>query len=342
MGIKGLDKFIRDNTVYTVKHEKMDILYDKSVIIDISCLLYRYILHNDQKFMNIFKSILKKMENYKIKPIFVFDGKAPEEKQNAILKRKERTQTAINELETLENDKKLVNNLNNADIASYLVNKYLECEYKPNKYVNKHVIENVINTKIDKVQKKTIQLKYNHIDQIKDYLNRKQISYIHSNIEADLICANFVKYGLVDYCISDDTDMFPYNCNYVIRNINFRTETLDIYNKKQLLTELDINNSQFLDLCILLGSDYIPRTIGIKPNNILYLIKKYNSIENIIDNIDLINEDEKINKKIFMNQIDKYNNIRNIFNDTLKLNNIINDVNIYCNNITNKLISVVY
>jgi len=43
-----------------------------------------------------------------------------------------------------------------------------------------------------------------------------------------------------------------------------------------------------------------------------------------------------------MNQLDKYNNIRDIFNDTFKLNDIINDVNIYCNNITNKLISVVY
>lgn len=342
MGIKGLDKFIRDNTNYTVQHETMDILYNKSVIIDISCLLYRYILHNELKFMNIFKSILKKMENYNVKPIFVFDGKAPEEKQNAILKRKEKTQSALTELTNLEKDKELINKINDQKIAKYLVEKYLNKNYTKPKYVSKKSIEAVINIQISKVQKKTVQLKYNHIEQIKEYFNKKKISYIHSSIEADLICASFVKYGLVDYCISDDTDMFPYNCNYVIRNINFRNETLDLYNKTQLLSELDLDNNQFLDLCVLLGSDYIPRTIGIKPNNILYLIKKYNSIENIIDNIDLINEDDKISKKIFMNQLDKYNNIRNIFNDTFDINDIINDLNIYCTNISNRLIAVNY
>lgn len=134
--------------------------------------------------------------------------------------------------------------------------------------------------------------------------------------------------------------MFPYDCNYVIRNINFRDETLELYNKQQLLSELQIDNSQFLDLCILLGSDYIPRTIGIKPNNILYLIKKYYSIENILTNIDLINEDNNIKKKIFMNQLDKYNNIRQIFNNTIEINDIIEDTYIYCSNINNKLITV--
>lgn len=341
MGIKGLDKFIRDNTIYTIRHEKMDILKNKSVIIDISCLLYRYILHNEDKFMNIFKSILRKMELHKVKPIFIFDGKAPDEKQNTILKRKERTNNALTDIETMENDKILVKDINkDSSVTQYLVKKYLNKEYDYKTYINSRIIEGVINNKISKTQKKTLQINNNHITQIKEYLNRKKISYIHTDTEADLICAFFVKYGIVDYCISDDTDMFPYDCNYVIRNINFRNETLDLYNKQQLLSELQIDNNQFLDLCILLGSDYIPRTIGIKPNNILYLIKKYYSIENIVTNIDLINEDNNIKKKIFMNQLDKYNNIRQIFNNTIEINDIIEDTNIYCTNISNKLISV--
>ena len=41
-----------------------------------------------------------------------------------------------------------------------------------------------------------------------------------------------------------------------------------------------------------------------------------------------------------MNQLDKYNNIRQIFNNTFEINDIIEDTNIYCSNINNKLISV--
>jgi flap endonuclease-1 len=340
MGIKGLDKFIRDNTNHTIKHENMSVIYNKTVIVDTSCLVYRYILHSEDKFMQIFKNILRKMEKYRIKPIFVFDGYAPEEKQNIIAKRKEKAVNASCELDSLIKDKLLINNLSNdEEISATILDKYIPCSSSINLLDTKNCVNKVIEDRINKAKKKSMQLKSGHITQLKSYLDNKKISYIHTDIEADLVCAVFVKYGLVDYCISDDTDMFPYNCNYVIRNINFRDETLDIYNKTSLLEELNITDKQFIDLCILLGSDYIPRTIGIKPSNILYLIKKYHSIENIISNINEINDDDLITKKIYMNQMIKYNNIRNIFNDTIDISDIINDVNIYCSSITNKLIT---
>jgi 5'-3' exonuclease len=337
MGIKGLNNFICNNTTNTVSHESMSIMYNKTVIIDISCLIYRYILYNDNKFMNIFKNILKKMAKYRIKPIFVFDGKAPKEKHKTIQKRKDKIQNKLNELIVLENDKLLVADLNvNKERTTYLIKKYLN-KSNTNKYVSKNIIYNLIDIKIKKIKKNTLYIKHKHINQIKKYLILKKISFIHTTIEADLICAFFVKNKLVNYCISDDTDMFPYNCNYVIRNINFHEETLDFYNKNQLLLELKIDNTQFLDLCILLGSDYIPRTIGIKPENILYLIKKYYSIENIITNINLINKDEYIKKNIFLNQLNKYNNVRNIFKETFEIKDIIHDINIYCSNISKKI-----
>jgi flap endonuclease-1 len=325
MGIKGLDKFIRNNTNYTITHTNLSYINNKSVIIDTSCLVYRYILYNESKFMTIFKNILRKFEKYNIKPIFVFDGCSPVEKSKIITKRKEKKRDAIQELNDLNKDKLIISSVNvNEELISTISDKYITLNN------TNLTIGEIINEKINKVQKKSIHFKYNHITQMKEYLTSKNINYIHANIEADLICAIAVKYGFANYCISDDTDMFPYNCDHVIRNINFRNETIDIYNRHKLLNELDITNEQFIDLCILLGSDYIPRTIGIKLTNILLLIKKYNSIENIIINIDKINKEEFITKTIYMNQLNKYINIRKLFNYTYN-QEIINEVLININ-----------
>jgi flap endonuclease-1 len=340
MGIKGLDKFIRDNTISTVSREKMNAIYGKTVIIDTSCLIYRYILHNEDKFMNIFKSILKKLEKYHIRPIFVFDGTVPDEKLKTVTKRTEKKKSALIELASLEKDLIIIRELDsNDEVSDNISKKYFSTSLTTNQ-ISKEIIVRAIDEKITKVQKKSMQLKNKHIKQIKQFLDFKKISYIHTSVEADLVCAFFVRYELVDYCISDDTDMFPYNCDHVIRNVDFRNEILDIYNRQKLLEELEIDENQFLDLCILLGSDYIPRTIGIKPNNILYLIKTYYSIENIICNINIINEDKYISRKIYMNQMVKYESVRNLFSETFNFNDIMSDANIYCTSITNKLVAV--
>jgi flap endonuclease-1 len=332
MGIKGLDKFIRENTNYTISHKKMNDIYGKTVIIDTSCLIYRYVLHNEYMFMNIFKGIIKKFKKYKIKPIFVFDGISPNEKQKTILKRTEKKKSALIELARLENDLKDLHSeegsLNN------ITEKYILHSKEKN---SKDTIEQVIDKKIIKAQKKSMHFKSSYVKQIKTYLDSTKISYIHTKIEADLVCAFFVISEIADYCISDDTDMFTYKCNYVIRNIDFHNEKIDIYNRQNLLKELNIDENQFLDLCILLGSDYIPRTIGIKPTNILYLIHKYYSIENIIYNINFINNEKHIKKTIYMNQISKYLSVRQIFNETIDFSSIITDSNIYCTSIKQQL-----
>jgi flap endonuclease-1 len=340
MGIKGLDKVICDNTNYTIQHKKLSYISGKTVIIDMSCLLYRYTLYNEEIYFNIFKSIFAKFEKYNITPIVVFDGISPDEKQLIVSKRNKKKTASIDELTILKKDKDILKSVNKElDITTYIGKKYIE-NYTIGKYINKVAIERIINEKIIKAEHKSIKLKAKHIIEIKQYLELKKISFIHTHIEADLVCAFFVKYGLVDYCISDDTDMFPYNCDYVIRNINFKNETINIYNRLKILEELQIDNNQFLDLCILLGSDYIPRTIGIKPYNILYLIKKYYSIENINDNIKLINKDKFIKKKIYMNKLEKYNSIRVLFNTTFTINDIIDDINIYSTKLNRKIMSI--
>ena len=64
---------------------------------------------------------------------------------------------------------------------------------------------------------------------------------------------------------------------------------IDVYYLDTILDNLDLSYKEFVDLCILLGSDYTGRLGGVKNYHILEYVRKYRSIEAILDNVDEIN-----------------------------------------------------
>lgn len=57
-------------------------------------------------------------------------------------------------------------------------------------------------------------------------------------------------------------------------------------NLSQILKDFEMNVEQFVDLCILLGCDYISTIRGIGPRKAFELIKKHKCIENVLETID--------------------------------------------------------
>ncbi len=55
---------------------------------------------------------------------------------------------------------------------------------------------------------------------------------------------------------------------------------------EKLMTVLGLSHAQFVDLCILMGCDYVPNIKGIGPKKAFELIKKHENIETILENID--------------------------------------------------------
>ena len=84
MGVKGLGKFV---SKYSVER-KLSFYEGKRVAIDTSIYLYKFMWNSTPKqFLSKFHNQIKKFEQNKIKPVYVFDGKPPEEKQGVIDKR---------------------------------------------------------------------------------------------------------------------------------------------------------------------------------------------------------------------------------------------------------------
>ena len=102
-------------------------------------------------------------------------------------------------------------------------------------------------------------------------------SYIISKGEAELSILN-----IVDGCISEDTDILANGGKIFIRNFNPDRNLVDEYDLNSILSSLDIDYKQFMDVCILCGCDYTSKIYGIGPITAYKMIKEHYDIETVL------------------------------------------------------------
>ena len=87
MGIKHLNKFLRENCKNSIKCISMSELSGKKIAIDISIYLYKYV--GDDSLIENMYLMISIFRYYNITPIFIFDGKPPTEKKELLKRRRE-------------------------------------------------------------------------------------------------------------------------------------------------------------------------------------------------------------------------------------------------------------
>ncbi len=282
MGVRDLNYLIkrynknsiRELTLYDLKH--------KTLAIDLQLYLYKALIQNKNPVEEIHKQILH-LERYKIKPIYVFDGKPPKEKMDELQKR------AYKRSRSLE------------------VIQYLESVYLQKISVDEMDIKNLVLNKIDELKKNSMTIDRKTKQAIKYLCTIMGVNYIDNmDMEADKAIGILYKRGEIDGCISEDNDMLVYGCEHLYRFYKTNSSHILEYNLVEIRKDLNVSDQEFVDLCILCGSDYY-KNIKFRSNLknsvvAYYLIKKYQKLENIVENKNYLPKD-----------LD-YNRIRNIYN----------------------------
>eukprot|EP01084_Bolivina_argentea_P290134 498319_1 len=116
MGIKGLTKLIQSHADESYKEGPMKSYFGRSIAIDATMALYQFLiavrhgaqgqLTNDDgettsHIIGFFYRSIRMLENG-IKPVYVFDGKPPDFKQDELRKRREKREKAEAELKDAE------------------------------------------------------------------------------------------------------------------------------------------------------------------------------------------------------------------------------------------------
>ena len=282
MGIPKLNSYLMQHcSKQSIDKKHLSTFSGKTIAIDTSIYLYKFAANN-----GIIQSLYQMIQTfncYNMKPIFIFDGKPPEEKKELIYKRNDMKDEAENRWLELQND---------YDALSIKQNKTRE-ELEKMDYLK---------NAIEKTKKQCVRVSWDDTEKAKRLFRLCNVDYYIADGEADHLCVQMVFNKTAWACMSDDMDMFVYGCTRVMRGLSLYNHTVMFYNINGILRELDIQMVDFRKIAVLSGTDYnIEHSINIKDVLKQYNIYKkletdvlfyewYSKLRNIVIDIDKINK----------------------------------------------------
>ncbi|CAH8870285.1 unnamed protein product [Trichobilharzia szidati] len=264
MGVHQLSKVIGDNAQKAVKSCEMKAYFGRKVAIDASMSIYQFLIAVRQEgntltnaegestshLMGMFYRTIRMIENG-IKPVYVFEGKPPSMKAGELAKRAERRVESSKELAKAEAEEDL--------------------------------------EAIEKFSKRLVKVTPVHNEDCRQLLTLMGVPFINAPGEAEAQCAALAKSGKVYAVGTEDMDALAFGTPVLLRHLTFseaRKMAIQEFNLASVLDGLGLTMDQFIDLCILLGCDYVDTIRGIGPKKALDLLHKYQSIDCVLKNID--------------------------------------------------------
>jgi flap endonuclease-1 len=176
------------------------------------------------------------------------------------------------------------------------------------KLIRKKALEKMdsATTEEDKIKyfKRSSQITKEQWNQCRDLLEMMGIPYINAPEEADSQCAYLAKMGLVDSVFTEDMDILTFGSPKIIRNLTSHKVEVSEINLQDLLDKFELNYEQFVEFCILLGSDYCS---GIRDITTKMILEYYLKSKNLDDTIKALKIDNvKIPDDINYEEIKTY------------------------------------
>jgi|UniRef100_A0A6C0IN43 flap endonuclease-1 len=244
MGIRYLNTYIKNNCSHGLSNVNIRSLAGNSLAIDTSIYMYKYEM--DNKLIENITRLVNLFIINRITPIFIFDGKPPEEKLQLLQIRRERRREASSQCQ------ELLNKIETGDADEYDITKY------------------------HRLKQEATRITKDKVDSVKSLLTNLGVTYYTANGEADQLCASMVINGYCWGCVSDDMDMFVYGCKNIVRNVDIHNKTATVYKLDMILHELNISFVNFKQVCVMAGTDYNNEIDDNQSLNIYSAFKLYN------------------------------------------------------------------
>ncbi|KAH9387234.1 flap endonuclease-1, partial [Nematocida major] len=259
MGICKLTELLKEKAPKSVRNTQAEKCRGWRVAIDASMILYQSLVairHGIDSLTNkegettahiygIFYKTINILEKGII-PVYIFDGQAPELKENTLQERRDRKEKAEKDLEAAETEEDR--------------EKYVKRAVRATKY---------------------------HVESAQALLKAMGVPYETAPNEAEGYCAALNAAGYVDAVVSEDMDSLAFGGKMLLRNLlpSIMKKNVPVMEicLETALKQTELEHTEFVDLCILLGCDYCKRPKGVGPKKAYELIQKHRTIEKIVE-----------------------------------------------------------
>ena len=277
MGIKSnYTKCLRQicgNEIFKPTHIS-DFAYLK-VAIDTTLYLFKYKAAMGDRWISGILNIIKILRSNNVHPVFIFDGKAPEEKKAEQKSRVEDRHKLKENVESLQ-----------TDMLQYYEDGQISDKLK--KLSSGEIFNPVeVQEKIQKKQNQVIQVTSSDFTLMKNLFSVCNIPFYTAPSEAEKFCSKLCMDGHVSAVLSDDTDVIAYGCPITLCRLVSSSGGCFSVSNDEVLNKMNLTKQQFIDHCIMCGTDYNKNIPKVGSMTSYRYIVEHGSIEKVSENTNL-------------------------------------------------------
>lgn len=291
MGIHSLNKFLRNNCPEIYESIHLSEYSYKKVAIDISLYLCKFKSTCGDRWLSAFLNLIACLRSNEVHCVFVYDTGAPPEKEE---ERKERANQRKKQEEKVYKLEEAMEKYNlTGEIDQVLIDLHEKTKNKNNfkrllSLSSKSNIDMVIvEEAVKKARSYILDISPKDFELTKQLFDILKVPYFNAPLEAETMCACLCKRGIVDAVLSEDTDVLAYASPIFLSKINTKDSVCVRINYVEMLKSLELTSAEFLDLCIMCGTDYNKNIFRVGPEKAYKYIQKHSTIEDIAKNTNL-------------------------------------------------------
>lgn len=277
MGIKQLNQLLKNRCPEIFREIHLSEFAYQKVTIDVSLFMCKFKSISDNWIVSFINLILCLRKN-NIHCVFIFDsGHPPEkvqEKEDRVQSR-EKNKARIDALDSLLMKYVTTDVLDDSLLELYMKQEGVTALDRKEQKVR------LLQQVIEKKRKAIFSVTQEDWANLRELFDSMNVVYYDAPLEAETMCADLCKRGLVCGAMSDDTDVLAYGSDVFLTKVDIYRSTAVKIEYADILTSLNLTSAQFLDLCIMCGTDYNKNIPKVGCETAYKYISQYGSIEEI-------------------------------------------------------------
>ena len=301
MGIKGLKKFLQAECPQCFTTIPFAGLGGKKIAVDIASYIYKYktAIGEEKWFQAMIRLVLLFKRN-NVHGIFIFDGAPPKEKDAEKQKRKKRREDMDEktfrlslELETYKETHTVSDEFweiyqsirkydtNTGKIHRLLHAPSLSSSETQTQNQDRWIDVSLVESYIIKKESQLIHITGEDIQNIQTLISLCGGIWIQAPGEAEALGSYLCSTHQCAAILSEDSDVLAYGSEFYISGLNPSTETCMVICYQSVLSILHLSPPEFLDFCIMCGTDYNENIPGIAIKTAFKLLSVHRSIDQL-------------------------------------------------------------
>ena len=278
MGVKGLKSFLRSKFPYLLTQSHLSHYWGKKAALDLLPYLYKYKASYGETWKQGLFTLFSNCIQNNIHLTVIMDGPSTyQEKDKEREKRKEgrnklhekviQLKSDLEQYETLGIITPLLDSISDKSSHRHLL-------LSTKKTIS---VEEVLEY-IEKVKKQIVSIRPEDIKEVEMLCQSLSIQFIYARLEAESYSVYLCRSNQVDLVITEDTDVLAYGCPLWLSSLSHDGVCTEI-DYSHLLQSMEYTSEQFLEFCILCGTDYNESIKGVGPVSAYHIIKKQSLLE---------------------------------------------------------------